>query len=398
MSDTLHNLIPADHRILIVDDAPENIDILAEALSAYRKMIATNGERALNIAFGENKPDLILLDIEMPGIDGYEVCRQLKADKKTSNIPVIFLTSRSERKDIVKGFQIGAEDYISKPFDIEELTARVNTHLELKIKREALELANQFLEEQVALRTRDLNNANIKLEKALRDLQILDTAKVEFLRMISHEIRTPLNGIINSWALIKDRVPSDEMMALFSILEESTMRLEKFSYMALEITNLRTKGGGALNLSKMNLGSLIEKCSGELSSEIEDKKIELHIRHATDESYVTGDSTLINKVFLTLLGNAVIHSPEGGVITIEGSSRPGIIIYKIIDQGKGFGEKVLETDFQPMILGEQHIDDKTGLGLHFSKLAMDALSGEIRIGNNVSGGAFVELEFPVSTD
>ena len=385
-------------KILIVDDAPENIDILSEALSKYKRLIATNGEKALKLALGENKPDLILLDIEMPGMDGYEVCRKLKANEKTKKIPVIFLTSRSDRKDIIKGFQLGSQDYITKPFDIEELISRVNTHLELKLSRDKLESVNQFLEEQVALRTRELNNANKKLEKAIRELEVLDVSKTEFLDMLSHEIRTPLNGILGSLMLLKNIGLSDEMSELFGLLEESIKRLEKFSYQALEITNLRTKGAEALKNAEINLRLLIDNCSEELSEELTNKKIELDVRHPSDEPLMKGDSEFIKKTFGILIGNAVKHSPYNEVIKVEGSIQAESIEYKIIDKGKGFAKRVLDNDLNPMILGEKHIDQNVGLDLHYARLVMNVHSGKIKIGNNESGGgAFVRLEFPIRT-
>jgi two-component system sensor histidine kinase/response regulator len=397
MENTIRPLDPSDQKILIVDDATENIDILAAVLSKYKRIVATNGEKALNIAFGQIKPDLILLDIEMPGIDGYEVCRQLKANKETRMIPVIFLTSRTERRDIIKGFEAGAQDYVAKPFDIEELISRVNTHLELKQVREELELLNTSLEEKVEIRTRELNEANIKLEKAMKNLEVLDVSKTEFLQMLSHEIRTPLNGIISPLMLLKDSIISDELHELFAVLEESTQRLEKFSYMALEITKLRTKGAKALVLGKINLRALIDESSAELSNELSKRKLELIINHDSTEPMVMGDREFLKRLFLALIGNAVSHSPDNETIRIEGSIKPGSIIYRIIDRGKGFPVKILENDFQPMIEVEKHLDNKTGLELHFVKLVMDAHSGKIKIGNNGSGGAFVELEFPIST-
>jgi adenylate cyclase len=139
--------------ILIVDDAPENINVLADALkSDYKICLAINGPKALKIAGSENPPDLILLDIMMPGMDGYEVCRKLKSDRKTKNIPIIFITARTEEEDETKGFDIGAVDYIAKPFSPAIVKARVRTHLELeKRTRELknalkdLDLRNQFI-------------------------------------------------------------------------------------------------------------------------------------------------------------------------------------------------------------------------------------------------------------
>ena len=126
--------------VLVVDDAPENIDVLNGLLKdQYQIKVALDGKTALAIASSQNAPDLILLDIMMPGMDGFEVCRQLKGDPDTKGIPVLFLSAKVETEDMVKGFQLGAVDYVTKPFNTEELLARVRTHLE-----------NQYLYKQVS--------------------------------------------------------------------------------------------------------------------------------------------------------------------------------------------------------------------------------------------------------
>jgi CheY-like chemotaxis protein len=126
--------------ILVVDDAPANIRVVNEILhETYRVKVATNGEKALELASAEPGPDLILLDIVMPGMDGYEVCARLKADPKTRDIPVLFLTGQTEVADETRGFETGAVDYIHKPFSPAVVAARVQTHLALREAREQLE-------------------------------------------------------------------------------------------------------------------------------------------------------------------------------------------------------------------------------------------------------------------
>ncbi len=126
--------------ILIVDDLPMNIKLLGDSLkSSYRVRLATSGPKALAIAGSGNPPDLILLDIVMPGMDGYEVCRQLKARRSTRNIPIIFITAKDQEKDETMGLEIGAVDYITKPFSLPIVNARIRTHLELKRHRDILE-------------------------------------------------------------------------------------------------------------------------------------------------------------------------------------------------------------------------------------------------------------------
>jgi class 3 adenylate cyclase len=128
------------HTILVVDDAPENIDLLDGVLNKeYKIKAAMNGEKAIKIAQSENPPDIILLDITMPVMDGYEVCRRLKDDPQTRDIPIIFVTAKSDDSDETKGLEIGAVDYITKPFNPSIIKARVKTHLELKMMHQKVE-------------------------------------------------------------------------------------------------------------------------------------------------------------------------------------------------------------------------------------------------------------------
>lgn len=151
------NIYPTS-TVLIVDDMPENIALLTELLKGtYRTKIAVTGEKALRIAAGEDAPDIILLDIMMPDLDGYEVCRRLKADPKTAEIPVIFLTAKSETQDEQKGFDLGAEDYITKPLSPPIIMARIRTHLRLKSARDFLRNKNDYLEKEVGRRTREIS-------------------------------------------------------------------------------------------------------------------------------------------------------------------------------------------------------------------------------------------------
>ncbi len=143
--------------ILVVDDTPDNITLLCALLGdQYKNKVATNGQKALKIAFAEPHPDLILLDIMMPGMDGYEVCQELKANPSTANIPVIFLTAKTQDEDETRGFELGAVDYITKPINPPILKARVQTHIALRHARSSLERQNENLEKQVEQRTKQL--------------------------------------------------------------------------------------------------------------------------------------------------------------------------------------------------------------------------------------------------
>ncbi|MBF0382098.1 MAG: response regulator [Magnetococcales bacterium] len=190
--------------ILIVDDSPVNLDVLKGVLQGeYLLRPALNGKIAIKLANMEPRPDLIILDIMMPEMDGYEVCRHLKADPFTAEIPIIFVTALDQVNDEVKGFMLGAADFITKPISSPIVLSRVKTHLALADQR-------RDLESQVQERTKDLNEAMGKLEMSNQALEIAikdteqtnlqlasaNSAKADFLSVISHEMRTPLNHIL----------------------------------------------------------------------------------------------------------------------------------------------------------------------------------------------------------
>jgi putative two-component system response regulator len=157
--------------VLVVDDAPENLMVLSQALTdQYRVKAARDGMGALQIAATAPAPDLILLDIVMPGLDGFEVCRRLKSDPATAGIPVIFLTARTDAEDEQRGFELGAVDYISKPISPPVVRARVKTHLQLKASADFLKNQNQFLEQEVARRTHEV--------RAIQDVAVLAVASL----------------------------------------------------------------------------------------------------------------------------------------------------------------------------------------------------------------------------
>jgi two-component system, sensor histidine kinase and response regulator len=208
--------------ILIVDDQPENLEVLSKILQPYyRVRAARSGEQALRAAAIDPKPDLVLLDIMMPGMNGYEVCERLKKDQNLAEIPVIFLSALTETEGKVNAFHVGGVDYIAKPFHVEEVEARLRTHLKLRELQRELQEHNSNLESLVLQRTRDL-------EKAYQQLRRLDETKSDFLTMISHEMRTPLNGIFGIGELAFDLVPeSAERSELWDIHQHSRKRMER---------------------------------------------------------------------------------------------------------------------------------------------------------------------------
>lgn len=374
-----------DNTILIVDDTPENIHILLNLLEDFDNKVADNGKKALEIAFSETPPDLILLDIMMPEMDGYEVCCRLREDDRTKAIPVIFLTSKSLQDDIVRGFEVGGQDYITKPFDARELMERVKTQLELKTQREILKNMNVVLEEKVQERTAQLNEAN-------RELQGLDEAKNNFLSMISHEIRTPLNGIMGASYFLNSELSEDKELGEFvEMLQISADRLEHFSTTALLITQLQTDY--SVLKEKTALFEIIETCINENEEIAKPKGITLINESSDNHITINIDKKLISRALNSIINNAVKYSNQKGEVRLKAFQQDQNVIIDCYDIGRGFTQEALDNLFKPFGLGEKHYDQSVGLSLKAAKQIMEVHGGDIQIKNQEEGGACVSLIF-----
>lgn len=376
-----------DFKILIVDDIPKNIQVLGNILMAenYQLSYSQNGKEAL-AAVKQNEFDLILLDIMMPVLDGYEACRQLKSDPKTKNIPIIFLTAKVEKESVVKGLKLGAVDYVTKPFNADELLARVRTHLSLKDKTEQLQSMNQILEQKVSERTAQLKEANVKLST-------LEKAKSEFLTIISHEIRTPLNGISGFADILLDSLASTEHEEFIKYLKTSSDRLVRFSEMALLITQLNAEKY-TVEMIPMNLEKIILSALEELQEKLDVKNINIEKDFTKDITIIT-NYDLIQKSLVNILENSIDYSPENGQIFINTLIDNEAIVIEVCDQGPGFSESAISKLFEYFFIDDVMHSEGLGLGLAAVKLVMDSHSGSISIQNREESGAQVRLSFPL---
>ena len=302
----------AQNDIMIVDDQPANLSLLEEMLVRQGHEVRSFplGRLALEAAM-KNPPDLILLDINMPEMNGYEVCERLRSTSELSDIPVIFLSVLSETKDKVKAFRSGGVDYISKPFQFEEVYARVKTHLKLHELRGELKDQNERLEEAVAARTRELAEANQRLT-------ILDRSKNEFLNLISHEFRTPLQGLLGVSELILDGMPSSaENRELQEMYAQSRRRILSILDDALLLTQIDVSGerltSAPVSLDAA-LGYAIEKTAGFAES----RRVALiSPRAEAGPAFVLGDERLLVRAFHALLETAVKFSEEGQTVRLS---------------------------------------------------------------------------------
>ena len=387
--------------ILVVDDIPGNLNYISDILynEGFGITVATNGQDAVDIAL-EKTPELILLDIAMPRMDGYEVCRILKSNPVSQEIPIIFLTAKDEHQDIVKGFQVGAVDYISKPFNTSELISRVRTHLELIRKSKELKQLNQKLEDKVTERTSQLTElnenltlANQNLSKAYLELSKLDKAKNDFIRHINHELRTPLQGINGLVRILSDIIQDPEEKEYLSSIEILVKRLVKLSELSLLFTEIRTENY-KLELQEVSLTQCISgviQNTGPL-----EKNVDLHYEPLPGKLSVLADEKLLSACINIVLDNAIKYSPENDQIIVESFKNEGKIVLEISDNGPGFSEKARDQLFD--LFSADNIDEEFygfGIGLATAKRILDLLSSELEIANKPNGGAIVRLIFPV---
>ncbi len=358
-----------DKVLLLVDDTPENIDVLNGMLGNFKRKIAINGERALKIATSSAPPDLILLDIMMPGMDGYEVATRLRSDNSTKDIPIIFLTAKTAKEDIVKGFEAGGQDYVTKPFDPKELMERVKTQLKLRHQQKILENMNEVLEQKVQERT-------TQLAEAFEKLKVLDEAKSNFLKLISHEIRTPLNGIIGSTYFLEDMIKDPDLKEFMEILKESVERLERFSINALFLTQLDTKRLD-IHGQPVDLAKAIEKALEENEKFRKEKNISIDYNSGILSS-VKGDDRLIQKSLSELIHNAIKFSTDNN-ISISTFEKDNKVFVKITNISEDIRAEKLQSITEAFGLADQHMDKNAGLGLAIVNACQKLVNGVLNI-------------------
>ncbi len=377
--------------ILIVDDVERNQQVLAAILfqNGYDVAVAQSGSQALEMLKNIH-PELILLDIMMPDMDGIEACRHIMRNENTMDIPVIFLTALSEKDEVVRGFQAGAVDYVTKPFNSEELLARVKTQIELKEKSRRIAELNEHLEEKVEERTRQLAEANKRLKN-------LDSAKTYLLGLLSHELNTPLSGIKGFAQILQTTLKDPEQLEFLKDILESADRLQKFADISLLITKLKTEKYN-LEKNKIYLRGLLQEVIYSVQNEFLSKN--LTFNNSVQEDLKTcADEYLLSQGIRIILHNAAKFSPERGVIRLSSVTSDDRVMLSIADYGPGFSNDMLKNLFDMFTSGEL-LQHKEGFGLSLAavKLIMDMHGGSIKVENRQDGGALVTLIFDRNQD
>jgi signal transduction histidine kinase len=361
----------AKPNILIVDDTPANLQLLAGMLKerGYQPRPVPSGKLALQAAQAD-PPDLVLLDINMPEMNGYEVCARLKADPRLRDIPVIFLSALSETLDKVRAFQTGGVDYVTKPFQFEEVEARVLTHLELRQQKRALEQSYERLRE---------------LER-LRD---------NLVHMIVHDLRSPLSAIMMALEIL-DKSPTQPPQTSRRVLAQAKGAAAKLAEMVTQMLDISRLEAGQmpLNRTDCDLNAIARAAIDALGGLGSQHRLVLL---APQPLKVVGDADLLRRIIANLLANAIKFTPKEGEIQVGISQHETHARVTVSDTGPGippeYHEKVFEK-FGQVEGASRKLG--AGLGLSFCKLAVEAQGGQIGLESGVGKGSTFWFTMPLA--
>lgn len=360
-------------KILIVDDTPENIQLLGTILrtNGYQIIVAQDGLQVFD-AIERVMPDLILLDIMMPKIDGFGVCEKLKADEKTRDIPVIFLTAKNEMDDVVKGFQLGAVDYIVKPFQMTELLARVKTHLDLKYFRDAL-----------AVRVEEVSRMKREHEALLR-----------------HELNNQLMPIMGYAQLLLDidnQNLSEEQQQRIEIIFENSQRLARVIEGLRHIQSLE-EGTLQIKLDEVHLGELLDNIVADLIVGFDQDAI-VSIDNRMQSSEIRADDSMLEGALKNLIKNAIEHvshlpDEKAREIHITLVDQYDQVLIDINNGGTPIPADRLARFFEKFNTDREHKADGTGLGTTYAYWVVKAHQGDIGVTSLEGEGTTVSLCLP----
>jgi signal transduction histidine kinase len=362
-------------RILVVDDDRLNVRILSNILKSegYTLADADSGERALEV-YESFHPDLVLLDVMMPGMNGFETCRALRQRYGVETAPVIFITAKSESDDVVEGLNAGGVDYLPKPFRAKEALARIRTHLHIRL-----------LSEQQKSLVDQLSKAN--------------AAKNRFLGMAAHDLRNPLASIRGLAEFLRDGVVgplSPEQIDLINTIHEASQGMLDLVNELLDVATIES-GELKINLEPHNLTELIEKNIYLANIEAAKKRTKIVFAAPGHTAVLPIDPGKIKQVVANLLSNALKYSPAGSTITVELHHGKGTWAFSVKDQGPGIPENErdkLFKDFGRLSVKTTGGEKSTGLGLAICRKIVDAHRGTITAENLPKRGCEFRVTLP----
>ncbi|HBG88045.1 MAG TPA: hypothetical protein DDW62_10905 [Marinilabiliaceae bacterium] len=382
-------------QILIIDDNPKNIQVAASILkqAGYDVEFALDGLSGM--AWLESSPfDVILLDVMMPGEDGFEICRKIKANPRFELIPVIFVTAKTDRASVVQGFESGGEDYITKPYDSKELIVRVHNQIELKASRELLEKLNKNLEALVLEKTLKLSKAyeeleatNTQLNKTNEELKQLEKSKQHFLDILGSEVSGSLNEVTGMLQVIKYKVDSKKVAQLIDRIDHSMSQIEIFVNAALRITKLQSSGS-ILKPERIDAGKLIGFAMFQLDEKIRRKQVNINNQTVNSSVYITGESQLLKAAIIIIIDFFLERNLPDATLDIDINSKAGGVSIVFRDDGVYVTEEDINSYYNVFFPGT--------MSLSFARMIAEAHLGRLSIANQDNKkGIIIEFELYV---
>ena len=377
--------------VLIVDDEPNNIRVVGNMLREddYEIALARSGKEALN-RVKSNPVDLILLDIMMPEMDGYEVCEYLRKDPETRDIPVIFLTAKADTDSIIRGFEIGGQDYVTKPFNSSELLTRVRTHLKLKMNRDLLLHINEQLHREVAERKK----AESMLEQALSDLKRSNTDLEQFAYIVSHDLQEPLRMVSSYMELLRRRYEgkldhdADDFIG-FAV--DGASRMQTLIRDLLIYSRVGTRGKP---LTPTDCEDIFPQVLANLKLAIEDSGAVVTCNALPT---LNADASQLIRLFQNLIGNAIKFRGDNPVhVHVAAEQKGSEWLFSVADNGIGISPEYFDRIF--VVFQRLHGRDEyegTGIGLAVCKKIVERHGGQMWVESEPGRGATFYFTIPV---
>jgi signal transduction histidine kinase len=353
---------PQQGNILVVDDSLETLDLLLKRLfkRGYQVRTAISGERAIESARAD-PPDLILLDILMPGMDGFEVCKQLKADERTRDVPIIFISALGEKERVLQAFRTGGVDYVTKPFQWEEVLARVETHLTLR-----------------------------KLQRSYQE----EIAELDaFAHTVAHDLKSPLTSLIASLELLSN--PHRELLA-----EQRAERLHSAARSARKMHNIIEEllllagiRRDEVLLTPLDMGRIVMEVFQRVDFLIEEAQAKIVIPNEWPQAL--GYGPWVEEIWINYVGNALKYGGAPPLIEVGGTlQEDGMVRFWVRDNGAGLKQEDLSRLFIPFTQLNQVQAKGQGLGLSIVRRIVERLGGQVGVESKIGAGSTFSFTLP----
>ncbi len=358
-------------RILIVDDNTNNLGVLYRYLDdvGFTVLVSQDGERAVQLA-AHQQPDLILLDIMLPGIDGFETCRQIKANAETTDIPIIFISALTDVQDKVRGFQAGGVDYVTKPFNQEEVLARINAHVTIKRQRE--------------------------------ELDALNDTKDRLFSVIGHDLRGPFMGLLGALELLRDSSNEMDSETTHELIENLYGSAEKTYHLLENLLEWSKSQQRLVEVTPHAVGlrSLVEENAQIFGAAARQKSVSVHIDIPPDIE-VFADRDMISTVVRNLINNAIKFTASDGGVTVTAHRADELVVVVVEDTGIGIAaeeaDRIFSMDGSFSKRGTEG-ETGSGLGLLLAKDYVVRNGGTIDVESEPGRGSRFRITLPAAPE